>query len=159
MFTKIAQSVEAILSLTLLVILTIMIVSITAQVVGRYVFDYSPSWTEEIARMSIAWITMLGSAVVMRSGGHIAVTVVVNALPWRIARFVIFIRQCLILVMAGSLAWYGYGYAVIGGRRASPALEIPMYYPFLAIPIGSVMIGLLLVLHMGSRPTKEGATS
>lgn len=156
MLSKIAESIETIVSWLLHLILSVMIISITTQVVGRYVFGYSPSWTEEVARMSIAWITMLGSAVVMRKDGHIAVTVVVDSLPPKLAKILIFIRECLILMMAGSLAWFGYGFAVIGGRRASPALEVSMFYPFLAIPVGSVLIAVLLALHMSDRLTRKG---
>lgn len=146
-FTKIAVVIERILDAVLLVALVIMAASITYQVFGRYVLNHSPSWTEEIARFMMAWITMLGSAVVIRSEGHIAVTVVAESLPPRLRQAVLWLRDLIIITTAGALAWFGYGFALIGARRASPALEISMYWPFLAIPIGAAMIALLLVLH------------
>lgn len=156
MFAKTADAIERILNIILLAVLTIMVTSICIQVVGRHVFSYSPSWTEEVARMSIAWITMLGSAAVLRKNGHIAVTVVLEAVPRRLALVLTGVRDMLILVMCGGLVAYGYGFAVIGGRRSSPALEIPMFYPFLAIPVGAALIALLLVLHRASMlETKE----
>lgn len=157
MFSKCAGGIEAVLSFLLHVILLIMITSILAQVLGRYAVNHSPAWAEEVARMSIAWITMLGSAAVLRKDGHIAVTVVIDALPRQISKVVIFVRDCLVIVMAGSMVWYGYGFAVIGGRRASPALEIPMFYPFLAIPVGGALIALLMVLQLGEKATGKTA--
>ena len=147
MFTKIAGAIERILDAVLLAALAVMVASIAYQVFGRYVLNHSPSWTEEVARFLMAWITMLGSAAVIRTEGHIAVTVVAESLPPRLREVVRWLRDVIIITTAGALAWYGYGFAMIGARRASPALEISMYWPFLAIPIGAAMIALLLVLH------------
>ena len=144
---KIAIAIERVLDAVLLVALVVMVASITYQVFGRYVLNHSPSWTEEVARFLMAWITMLGSAAVIRSEGHIAVTVVAESLPPRLREAVRWLRDVIIITTAGALAWYGYGFALIGARRASPALEISMYWPFLAIPVGAAMIALLLVLH------------
>lgn len=157
MFSKIAGTIERILDAVLLAALAVMVASIAYQVFGRYVLNHSPSWTEEVARFLMAWITMLGSAAVIRSEGHIAVTVVAEALPPRLREAVRWLRDVIIITTAGALAWYGYGFALIGARRASPALEISMYWPFLAIPVGAAMIALLLVLHRLGRLRGEGA--
>ncbi|GAB5471121.1 MAG: TRAP transporter small permease [Rhodospirillales bacterium] len=146
MFAKTATAIEGVLRVVLVAILVTMVLSICLQVTGRYLFGFAPAWTEEVARFSIAWITMLGSALVLRRNGHIAVTIVTAWLPRRLAAAVALLRDGLIVMMAGALAIYGYSYAVLGGRRASPALEIPMYYPFLAIPLGAVLIVTLLLL-------------
>jgi TRAP-type transport system small permease protein len=158
--TKIAGAIERILDAVLLAALAVMVASIAYQVFGRYVLNHSPSWTEEVARFLMAWITMLGSAAVIRTEGHIAVTVVGGGggggvgggggappSPPRLREAVRWLRDVIIITTAGALAWYGYGFAMIGARRASPALEISMYWPFLAIPVGAAMIALLLVLH------------
>jgi hypothetical protein len=50
------------------------------QVFGRYVIGRAPGWTEEVARMLVAWMAMLGAAACLRGGGHIAVGALVNAL-------------------------------------------------------------------------------
>lgn len=155
MFTKISNGIESILTVLLLITLTLMVVSICTQVVGRYAFDHSPAWTEEAARMSMAWITMLGSALVIRRQGHISISVLVDACPPALAKGLLMIRDALILVMAGGMAWYGWGFAVVGGRRSSAALEISMFYPYLAIPVGFALIGLLLLLHYGEKLTGQ----
>ena len=147
MCTKVATAIERSLDALLLVALAVMVASIAYQVFGRYVLNHAPGWTEEVARFLMAWITMLGSAAVIRAEGHIAVTVLADALPPRLREPVRWLRDAIIITMAGALVWYGYGFALIGGRRASPALEISMYWPFLAIPIGATLIAFLLVLR------------
>ena len=52
----------------------------------RYVLNNSLSWTEEIARYLLMWITFIGAAVAMRRGTHIAVEVALLFLPKPIVR-------------------------------------------------------------------------
>ncbi|MFW6077077.1 MAG: TRAP transporter small permease [Hyphomicrobiales bacterium] len=155
MFSRTASAIERILDAVLLVALMVMVASIAYQVFGRYVLDHAPGWTEEVARFLMAWLTMLGSAVVIRSEGHIAVPVLADALPPTLREAVRWLRDTIIVTMAGALVWYGYGYALIGGRRSSPALEISMYWPGLAIPVGAAFIAFLLVLHRLSQMRGE----
>ncbi|MEX2518064.1 MAG: TRAP transporter small permease [Paracoccaceae bacterium] len=154
-FLGLARAIERALDVFLLIAISMMLVSICIQVAGRYLFGYAPSWTEEVARFLVIWVTMVGSAVMLRRGGHIAVTVAVDALPRRLGLAVGWLRDALILIMAGALAYYGYMFAVIGGRRDSAALEIPMYYPYLAIPVGAALIALLLTLSRAGRLAGE----
>ncbi len=150
-FSRIADAVERLLDSLLLAAIAVMVVSICWQVFGRFVLNHSPGWTEEVARFLMAWITLLGTAAVLRRRGHIAVTFVVELLPRSVALAVGLLRDLLILAMAGALGWYGYAFAVIGGRRDSAALEIPMFYPYLAIPVGAALIALLLLLSRAGR--------
>ena len=46
---------------------------ITLQIVSRLMFT-SVSWTEEVARFLLIWITFLGAALAFQQGRHIAVT-------------------------------------------------------------------------------------
>ena len=152
---RLADAIERVLDLLLLAAMLLMVVSVTDQVFGRYVLNDAPVWTAEVAGFMMAWITMLASAAVLRRQGHIAVTVVVDALPVPVAAAIGWLRDALILVMAGSLVWYGYAFAVIGGRRDSPALEIPMFWPYLCIPIGGALIAAQLVLSRLARDRSE----
>ncbi|SME89905.1 TRAP-type C4-dicarboxylate transport system, small permease component [Tistlia consotensis] len=156
-FSRLADAIERLLDALLLAAISVMVAAICWQVFGRYVLNHAPGWTEEVARFLMAWITLLGSAAVLRRRGHIAVTVVVELLPRPVAVAVGLVRDLLILVMAGALGWYGYAFAVIGGRRDSAAMEIPMFYPYLAIPAGAVLIGLLLLLARAGREDRTEA--
>jgi TRAP-type transport system small permease protein len=156
MFRSIARAIERVLDVALLAMITVMAVSICWQVFGRYVLNDAPSWTEETARFLMAWITMLGSAIVMRRDGHVSVGFIADSLPPGPRAAIAWIRDTLILVMAGSLVFYGYQFAVLGGRRESAALEIPMFWPYLAIPVGGALIALLLALRRAGQLAGEG---
>ena len=141
-----ADVLENGLNALLAVMLAVLVASLVYQVFGRYVLNHAPSWTEELARFLMVYITMLGSAALIRREGHISVNVLVDALPAPLRHAVLWLRDAIMLSAAGFLMWYGYGFALIGARRASPALEISMYWPVLAIPISGLLIAMFLVL-------------
>ena len=47
------------------------VVCVQAQVIGRYVFNDTPTWAEALAMLLILYVTALGVAVGVRDGGHI----------------------------------------------------------------------------------------
>ncbi len=143
---KVADGAEYCLNAVLALMLVVLVASLVYQVFGRYVLNHAPSWTEELSRFLMVYITMLGSASLIRRQGHVAVNVLVDALPERLRQLLLWIRDAIMLSAAGFLMWYGHGFAQIGARRASPALEISMYWPVLAIPISGALIALFLVL-------------
>lgn len=116
------------------------------QVFGRYVLSHAPSWSEELARYLMVWLTMLGSAAVLRSGGHITVTTLTDALPPAVQRAVLAVRDAALVCACGVLAWWGTRYAALNGAQESAAMEIPMSIPYAALPVGGALIALLVVL-------------
>lgn len=101
---KLVAAVESVLDKTLLLIFTVMVVAIVWQVFARYVLLRPTVWSEELARYLMVWTTMLGSALVVRRGGHVAVTVFVELLPARVQHAIGFFRDALTILMAGYLA-------------------------------------------------------
>lgn len=116
------------------------------QVFGRYVLSHAPSWSEELARYLMVWLTMLGSAAVLRAGGHITVTTLTDALPPAVQRAVLAVRDAALVSACGVLAWWGTGYAAINGAQESAAMEIPMRIPYAALPVGAALIAVLVLL-------------
>lgn len=150
---KLVAAVESVLDKILLLIFTVMVVAIVWQVFARYVLLRPTVWSEELARYLMVWTTMLGSALVVRRGGHVAVTVFVELLPARVQHAIGFFRDALTILMAGYLAYCGYGFALAGARRTSSGLGIPMTYPYAAIFIGGLFLALIVLFD---RIIKEG---
>jgi TRAP-type transport system small permease protein len=116
------------------------------QVFGRYVLSHAPSWSEELARYLMVWLTMLGSAAVVRAGGHITVTTLTDALPPALQRVVLAVRDAALVSTCGVLAWWGTGYAALNGAQESAGMEIPMSIPYAALPVGAALIVVLVLL-------------
>lgn len=140
----VADGFEKSLNAILALLLSVLAAALCYQVYGRYILNAAPGWTEEVARILMVYITMLGSAVVMRRNGHIEVTAVINAIPDPIRFIVLWLRDAVIFGCTGILMWHGYALAIIGGQRLTPALEIPMYWPYLSIPLSGALMAFFL---------------
>jgi TRAP-type C4-dicarboxylate transport system permease small subunit len=148
-----ARRIEAVLNAVIGLLLALITVSLIYQVFGRYVIGRAPAWSEEVARMMIVWLTMLGAGACLRGGTHIAVTVLVNALPPGPRQIVLWLRDFAILAAVGVLTWAGVRYAELNATQDSPALEIPMSFVYASLPIGAALIALQLVLsRIGREP-------
>lgn len=141
-----ARGIERALDVLLGVGVAVMVGSMIWQVVGRYVFSHAPGWSEELARFLMLWITMLGAAAALRGGGHLAVTVLADALAPRLLSVLLALRDAVMVAASGLLAWYGWEFAVLNGAQESAAMEIPMSIPYAALPVGGALILLMVVL-------------
>lgn len=141
-----ASMIERVLDTILGLMLLVMALSVAWQVFGRYVLHHAPDWSEEVARFLVVWITMLGAAAVLRSGGHITITALLDRLPDRWARAVILLRDLMMVGCCAVLIWTGWSFSSIMGYQESPALEISMSLVYDSLWIGSALVLLMLCL-------------
>ncbi|HZH07846.1 MAG TPA: TRAP transporter small permease [Lautropia sp.] len=157
-FSRMATLLERLLDGVLAVALAVMLFSMLYQVFGRYVLGHAPGWSEELARYLMVWLTMLGSASVLRSGGHISVTTLTDRLGPRALASVLAVRDAALVATSGVLAWWGVLFSEMNGVQESAAMEIPMSIPYAALPAGAVLIVLMVLLaRLGGRPIPAAA--
>ena len=129
-----------------------MTIAVLAQVFGRYVFNYSISWTEETARFAQAWVSLVGAGITMRKGWHVAVDSLPEKLPINAARTlkIILASGCiwfLGIVVYGSFALIELGWLF----ESSPVLSIPMWIIYMCLPLGAIYFGVEIVLSVIER--------
>lgn len=139
---RIERTLDAALGLLLLAVAA----TLLYQVFGRYVLGRAPAWTEEVARMGVAWIAMLGTAACLRRGGHIAVGALVDAVSPRVRAVLLALRDAATMATAFVLGWAGARFASMNGVQESPALEIPMSIPYASMWIGATLMATVLAL-------------
>lgn len=126
----------------LILLLAAMSIIVFANVTLRYTTNFSIIWAEEVARYMMIWMTFLGAGLVLRAGGHVAITSLTELLGDRL-RMALRVLVALILVaFFVAMIWYGYDYMTRMGRQLTPATRIRFWYVYLAMPLG---FGLLLV--------------
>lgn len=143
---RFARMLERTLDAVLAMMLAVLVASLVWQVFGRYALDSAPDWSEELARYLMVWISMLGSAVVMRENGHITVPVLVDALPTRIRTVFLAVRDAVVLGTVYVLLSYGINLANLLKGQLSAAFEVSMALPYAALPAGAFLIGLAVVI-------------
>jgi len=128
----------------LIVALAVMAALVFANVVSRYLFNYSFSWVEELTRYMMIWVCFLGSGLVLRYGGHIAVDVLQDVLPRAAARALRAFIVGILAVTLVFLVWLGREYAEFGWYQETPVMNWSFGMVYLAIPIGCA----LMLVHL-----------
>jgi TRAP-type transport system small permease protein len=150
-----SAKIERVIDSLCICMLVAMVASMGWQVFGRYVLNHSPAWSEELARYLMVWLTFLGSASVLRSGGHLTVTALVDALPPTGQRMLLWIRDLLMMGLCVLMAVQSWRFAIINLGQETAALEIPMAVPNLALAVGFGLIALQIILcRLAGEPFK-----
>ncbi|MFV0556396.1 MAG: TRAP transporter small permease [Lactovum sp.] len=126
------------------ILLGIMVIEATWQVVSRYIFNAPASWTDEILRFQLIWITMIGAPLSHGLNRIMAVTIFTDKLAAKgkkinriIVELVVMIFAIAVLIIGGFMvALNAYG-------QISPSLGINMFYVYLSIPVS----GILFVIY------------
>ncbi|PSL46990.1 TRAP-type C4-dicarboxylate transport system permease small subunit [Salsuginibacillus halophilus] len=131
----------------LVITMVVMVVLIFYQVLSRYVLSNSLSWTEEMARYVHVWQVWIGASFAVRMDKHIKVEMVKDLLPPMYRRIVELIALLLWFFLAVVLAYIGTVVVLdmIGSGQTSPAMRIPMWIGYAAVPVGGILMSLRLV--------------
>ena len=125
-----------------------LILAVQLQVVGRYIFNDTPTWTEALALQLVLYITALGVAVGVRDAGHIGLDSIVTLLPeWMRLKIEILIHV-LVAVFGGVMAWAGWIWTRLKWPELDPMLGIPEGVDYLALVIAGVLIVLFSFEHI-----------
>lgn len=121
-----------------------MVALVFTNVVSRYIFNVSIIWAEELSQYLMVWITFLGAGLAMREGRHVAVEMLQDALPPRLARTARVIVVISILAFLATLVVLGFMFVSFAWEQETPVMNIPTGIPYLAVPIGA----FLFFVHM-----------
>ena len=113
-------------------------------VIMRYVFHNAIYWAEELVRYLMVWLIFLGGSQVAKREGHITVDVVQTAVPPKARTVMVFSVHIVTIVFCLVLTYYSYHQMmrVFSSKQISPAMELPMWIPYLSIPVGSFLIAV-----------------
>lgn len=127
--------------------LVVMVVLIFMQVIGRYVFESSLTWSEETARYVHIWQVWIGASYAIRQGAHIKVEAFKNIFNKKSQIIIDLLAVLLWSIITLFLAIYGTNLVMTMFARGqlSPAMRIPMWIPYTAIPVGGTLMSIRLV--------------
>ncbi len=126
------------------------------QVLARYVFHHSFSYSEEVVRYLFIWATLIGTAVAFRQGEHISVSLLPSRIKDRFStplRWIFKTATSLFLII---LAWHGIQCAKMQWvtKQTSAALGWPIIWVTLSIPVGA-LLSLWMILTLKTNHSDE----
>jgi TRAP-type C4-dicarboxylate transport system permease small subunit len=85
--------------------LGLLVVAVLYQVIGRYVFNNTPTWAESGAVLLVLYVTMLGMAVGVRDAGHIGLESLLVLVPEGVRLKMELLIHSLVLVFGLIMAY------------------------------------------------------
>lgn len=145
--SRFAEQLEAVLLNACGFFFAVMTLVALLGVLFRYVIGDALSWTEELTRFCMIFVGLFGAAVALFRDEHVGFSVVLDAMPPRVARMAIAASHALIMLFAGVMTVYGYKLAVMSGTWAQ-ILPIPMIVPLMIVPASGLSIVLFLAVKL-----------
>ncbi len=139
-YSKFLDKLETLEKILLAVSWGAMVVIIVYQVILRYCFNASNSWSEELARYLFIYDVMLAASIAIRKNSHLQVDFLINLLkPKQKAAFTS-VATVLGIVFLGFLFSYSLTLCTAAGANISPGIKVSMAVPYASMPIGVVLM-------------------
>lgn len=127
----------------LVALLVLMVIAVLWQVFSRYITNNPSSWTEELSRYLFIWIGILGAAYAAGQQTHLAIDILPPKLnpPNRIRLriviniLIILFSLTVMVIGGGNLVYVNYELG-----QFSAALNIPLSFVYLIVPISGVLV-------------------
>jgi len=122
----------------------LMMINSTANAIGRYVFNKSIFFSEELNQFLIVWISFVGFAYAVRKGRNIRMTAVYDSMSHRVKKILTIIIAISTAALLFYLSYKSFFYVeeLKEIRRLSSALQFPVYIVYAIIPVGLFMAGI-----------------
>lgn len=154
MIRKLGKIFNAYEKNVLIISLAVMVIVIFMQVVMRYVFNNSLSWSEEFARYLFVWFSWIGVSAGFKDNEHLRVELLSMSLVKRG-----FLKSDELLTIFVSVIWLAttlivtyYGFIMVSKQIEmnvlTPAMKLPVWIAYLSIPACSLILGIRLIVKV-----------
>ncbi|WP_086475567.1 MULTISPECIES: TRAP transporter small permease [Arenibacter] len=136
----------------LVLIFSLLVLDVVWQVASRYIIGQSSSFTEEFARFSLIWLTVLGAAYINgQPEGHLSMDFLLGKLPpkrqykrHRVIQLIMAVFALLVMVIGGG----NLVYITLKLGQVSPALLLPLGYVYAIVPLCGLVIIFFSIYHI-----------
>jgi TRAP-type C4-dicarboxylate transport system permease small subunit len=150
-FDRVLEGITAVVKWVMIVMTCVIFVITTFTVFTRYIINYVPSWSEEIPRYLLVWITYLGAALAIKFKEHISLDVFFNLMPLKARQVGHLILNGLIAIVAVIMVVYGIGLLNHFGDDKMESIALTNFWLYLVMPIS----GTLMLLYLAQDTWKR----
>ncbi len=145
MFGKILKKIDTIVTnieeWTLFIIVMGALLSLFANVILRYGFNYTLAWSEELVRIVIIYSTFVGASVAVKQRAMIKIDAIVQIFP-KLKSGLTFYSNILMLVFACMMVYFGYKMTHLQflTNQKTIIMQIPLVIIYSIMPLMGVMV-------------------
>ena len=100
------------------------------------------TWSEELIRFIIIWITFIGMSVCSKDNDHMSIEFIAEMLNGKANKLLMAFIYLLALILGIMLTWYSFQLFLfsLDTAQVTPGLDVPFYFIYLIIPISGVLL-------------------
>jgi TRAP-type transport system small permease protein len=148
MIEKVYQYLMKIIEIFVGILITLMVVIVFANVIGRYFLHASVAWSDEVARFMMIWMSLLGAVLAYAKNEHLGLDLVVQAVPKSVAKFINILGDLLVMVAVFMIIKGGYNLVMQNLSWLSPGASISYGFVYTIVPICGVILFLQTILKL-----------
>jgi len=129
------------------VFLTLSVVLIVAEIIGRNLFGVSMVGADEIASFAVIWSVFFTASIAVKRNLHVRIDIIFTLVPPALARWLDAFGTTLSLLFATYLMYSGAYLAYESwffGEMTMTMLRLPLWIPQLIVPLGGFLLALRL---------------
>lgn len=152
------QKVNAALKGLLVFLMALIVLSVVWQVFSRYILRSPSTFTSELARYLLIWISLFGAAYVSGEKMHLAIDLLPRKLSplWNrrltILIYLLIIAFVLLVMIIGGSRLVYITYIL---NQTSPALQIPLAYVYTVVPLSGLLIIYYKIMDIRALPASD----
>lgn len=140
-------------------IFAVLLSTLFTSVLIRYfnIFKGSMAWVEESSRFLFIWLSFLGAVLAIEEREHIRIDVFIRLLPPGLLRWHELLVDLAVIAYLGVMVWYGMDLVILSPFPSS-ALQLPLRWVYLALPVSGALMAFHVILaaarRLSGKPTK-----
>ena len=148
MYTKLCIALSKLCLVLAVIGLLGVILCVQWQVIGRYIFNDTPTWAEALALVLVLFVTAFGVAVGVRDAGHIGLESMVSLLPEAWQHRIEILIHGLVGSFGALMVYGGQIWMVAKWDEKKPMLPITDGIDYLPVVIAGVLIVMFSIEHV-----------
>lgn len=146
LFRRWLDSTLRAICITLFALLVLLVVW---QVFTRLVLQSPSAWTEEAARYTFVWLSLIGISVAVGEKADVVMDFLVEKFPRAVQRYIDLVAYlCVLAFVLYVMVYGGFMQSKMAWAQTNPLLPISQGQLNLALPLSGVLLTFYLVLHI-----------
>ena len=140
---KFRERLDTALYWVLVTLMAAMVLNVLWQVGSRFILRSPSSFTDELARYLLIWVSLLGASYVTGKRMHLAIDLLPASLEGKKQRNLNVLIHVLVALFAlFAMVWGGINlvYITLTLRQTSAALNVPLGYVYMVVPLSGLLI-------------------
>jgi C4-dicarboxylate transporter DctQ subunit len=143
--SNVIESIEKAISIVLIAAITLILFF---SVIYRYFLNDPIFWASEASIFMMAWLTFLGGSLGLKYRSQASISFFVDSLSGGAKRVMNICTYIIILISLAILMFYSYDWIFSLTGTKSSSMRIPMWIPYLSVPVGLTFAFIHLLDHL-----------